>query len=152
MTDLLSAIDKANIHLAFDDIHDTFARNITIYVKKNETIIDTDGSHNPLYGNIGGGNNRQGNGPEYQIFTKKARIKYMGLQDRAYNPEGANSPINVNFPIGTIRLKVDSETYQIITKSKKIQVDDRLCELVGDPARPGPFNPNYWTIELKQVG
>lgn len=150
--DLISSIDKTSIHEAFDDLHDTFGRNITIYVKKNETIIDTDGSHNPMYGETGGGNSGQGNGPEYQTFVKKARIKYMGLQDRAYNPESANSPINVSFPIGTIRLKVDEETYRIIVKSKKIQVDDRLCELIGDPARPGPFNPNYWTVELKQVG
>lgn len=151
MSDLLSALDKSNIHQAFDNLHDTFGRDITIYVKKNVTIIDTDGNHNPMYGNERQ-NQGNSNGPEYETFVKKARIKYMGLQDRTYNADGTNSSINVSFPIGTIRLKVDQETYLLITKAKKIQVDDRLCELVGDPARPGPFSPNYWMIELKQVG
>lgn len=146
MTDLLSSIDKAGIHAAFDDIHDTFARDITIYVQKKITIIDTDGNHNPMYGGQAP-NGGQGNGPEYETFHKKARVKYLGLQDKTY-ADGTN----VASPIGTIRLKVDSETYQLIVKAQKIQIDDRLCQLVGDPARPGPFNPNYWTIEFKQVG
>ena len=105
----------------------------------------TDGSHNPIYGD--GGGEKIGGKPNLVSYTKRARIKYMGLQDRQTLAGGSN----VNYPWGTIRMKVDSDTYSIIRKAKKIKIDDRLCELIGAPARPGPFFPNYWTIELRQI-
>jgi hypothetical protein len=144
MTDLLSSLDKSNIHKMFDDIHDTFAREIKIYKLEDEAIIDTDDSHNPLYGN-----NNNYVKKEYKIYVKKARIKYQENQERGIL--GTDSQLNITYPRGTIRLKVDEETYKIITESKKIQIDDRLCELISSPSRPGPFNPNYWTIYLKQL-
>lgn len=146
MTDLLSSLDKQNIHAMFDHIHDTFARNITIYISQDSALVDTDGNHNPMYGD----KNPEKPVTNFVPYVKKARIRYGGSQDRG-GPPGADSQLNVSFPKGMIRLKVDSEAYQLLTKAKKITVDDRLCELVGAPARPGPFSPNYWTIELKQV-
>ena len=147
MTDLLSALDKSNIHEMFDNLHDTFARDIKIYIIEETTIIDTDGNHNPLYGDTDHGKTVE----NVKEYSKKARIKYSTSQDRTFGPIGGDSQLNVTFPRGLIRLKVDEETYGLITKAKKIMIDDRLCELVSSPARPGPFNPNYWTIELKQI-
>lgn len=146
MSDLLTAAQKADIHLRFDDIHDTFARDITIYVFEDTTFIDTDGSHNPLYGDPEGERERPPT-----TYTKKARIRYIGGEQPRFPNAGTEGQTNLTFPAGTIRLKVDSETYTLITKAKKIKVDDRLCELASAPARPGPFSPNYWSIYLKQV-
>ena len=147
MTDLLSSIDKAGIHAAFDDIHDTFARDITIYIAGDITYVDTDGKHNPIYEEQDSENITR----PIITYSKKVRIKYLGAQDRIYGLGGSDAPIGVSFPKGTIRIKADQETYELITKAKNIKIDDRLCELIGAPARPGPFNPNYWTVELKQV-
>lgn len=145
MASLIPEADKSIIQGAFDSIHDTFSRTIQIYVDGESALIDTDGSHNPLYGD--GGGEKIGGKPNLVSYTKRARIKYMGLQDRQTLAGGSN----VNYPRGTIRMKVDSDTYSIIRKAKKIKIDDRLCELIGAPARPGPFFPNYWTIELRQI-
>lgn len=146
MASLLDSIQKSSIHDVFDNVHDTFKRDIYIYVTEEETFIDTDGNHNPLYGD----SEQRRRTKEAEQYTKGARIKYMGEQDRIYGV-GVGSQIGISFPNGGIRLKVDEETYNLIKKAKKIRVDDRLCELVSSPSRPGPFNPNYWTIYLKQL-
>ena len=39
MADLLTRADKNDIADAFDDMHDTFARQITIYQRKNDAFI-----------------------------------------------------------------------------------------------------------------
>lgn len=144
--DLISAEDKSLIHQMFDDIHDTFSRDIDLYVEEKSINIDTDKNHNPLYGLPRTDKKYK----QVKKYTKKARIKYVSEQDRIWGA-GTDSQLNLNFPRGLIRLKVDEDTYKLIVKSSKITLDDRLCELVSSPSRPGPFNPNYWTIYLKQL-
>jgi hypothetical protein len=144
MTDLLSAAQKANIHGVFDDLHDTFARDVVFYVSEEGTFVDTDGNHNPLYGRP-----EEERQLELIPHTKKVRIKYLSSTDRAFGVTDAQ--LNLSFPKGAIRLKVDAETYQILVTSKKIKVDDCLCELASMASRPGPFNPNYWTVYLKRL-
>lgn len=146
MSDLLSSLDKSNIHAIFDDLHDTFARDITIYVSEDGVLIDTDGNHNPIYKTPSSETSKT-----LKPIVTKARIKYNDIQDRVYGPDGSNSQLNMTFPKGSIRLKVNQEAYALIVKAKKISIDDRLCELVSAPSRPGPFNPNYWTINLNQI-
>lgn len=145
MSSLISDDDKAAIQAVFTDIHDTFARDITVYKLGEAVFVDTDGSHNPLYSEES--SLIQEN--ELVPFTVKARVKYGSQQGR--EGLGANAQLGIQVPDGTIRLKVDETTYGLITEAKKIKVDDRLCELISAPARPGPFSPNFWTVFLKQI-
>ena len=49
MASLLTATEKAGIQSALDDIHDTFARDIYIFVKEASTV-PAELNFNPLYG------------------------------------------------------------------------------------------------------
>lgn len=142
---LLSEEDKQNIHKIFDNLHDTFSRDIEIYVSERETIVNLNPEFNPIFGE------KDKNSPfvAHTKYVRKARIKYIGDQERVYGI-GLNSQLNVSFAKGEIRLKVDDETYKLIAKAKKINIDGNICELISSPIRIGPFNPNYWMIQVKQ--
>lgn len=144
--DLLSEYDKEKIHQVFDNIHDTFSREIEIYTNEQESIINIDNTANPLFPN----KNNKNIHKNFKSYKKKARIKYIGDQEKVVGI-GSNNQLNLAFSRGEIRLKVDEETFNLIKNSTKIKVDDALCELISSPARPGPFSPNYWTIQLKRL-
>lgn len=146
MTDLLSSEQKESIQARFRDIHDTFSREIQIYVLEDETLIDTDGSHNPIYNSPEDGTRTE---QVLTQYTTNARIKYMDNQSSQIRNTNIN--INVQYPEGTIRLKIDSTGYDLIKKATKLRVDDNLCELASDPSRPGPFSPDFYTIYLKRT-
>jgi len=139
----LTEEEKEFVHGVFDELHETFARDIVVFYNEDSVFVDTNNGHNPIYGPPSRSMPRE---PDLKKITKKARIKYLSDQS-----ESENLLANVSFPKGYIRLKVDQETYSLITKAKKILIDDILTELASPPSRPGPFSPNYWTIFLKKV-
>ena len=49
MTDLISNSDKSDFDKVFDDIHDTFAREITIFKKEKKVFVATNNTYNALY-------------------------------------------------------------------------------------------------------
>ena len=52
MTDLISSSDKEAYESVFNDIHDTFSREITIFKKAQKVFISTDNTYNALYSRV----------------------------------------------------------------------------------------------------
>ena len=49
MGSLLTAAQKAALQSAFNDIHDTFSRNIYVYKEAKKVAITTNPNYNPIY-------------------------------------------------------------------------------------------------------
>lgn len=146
--DLLSSTEKTDIMSEFVNLHDTFGRDIKIFKRQSGTTsVITDPNYNPLYGRI---KDSKKEDPSLAEYTKKARIRYEHNQ-KSTNGSAADIQANVSWPLGTIRLKIDSETLALISDSKRIEVDGHLCELISQESEIGPFTPQYKTVYLKRV-
>ena len=53
MASLLTAAEKTTCNDAMDDLHDTFARNVTVYKDSVITVSTPSQSYNTIYGNAG---------------------------------------------------------------------------------------------------
>ena len=72
-TSLLSDSEKTALDLVIEDVHETFARTITVFKEASEVVIITDPNFNPLY-NTAGQMTSIVNTAVYKQF--KARIYY----------------------------------------------------------------------------
>ena len=52
MGSLISDSDKVGIGNVFNDMHDTFARAVTVFQRKNDIFIATNGTYNALYNRL----------------------------------------------------------------------------------------------------
>lgn len=143
MASLLTASHKAQIAAVFDDMHDTFSRDITIYKEGEAVLIGIDDDYNYLYDRR---KDSKAQTPALQKYTTKARIKYFGEQEK----DGAGKDIGLRMAYGEIRLKIDSAAYDLIRSAAKIEVDGQLYRLRSDAARTGPFSAQYYVVYLQR--
>ena len=86
-----------------------------------------------------------------KVLTKHtfaARIFYNKRQ-----PEeivDANAQMNLLDSDGKIRIKVKSDAYEKIKICSRIEVDDELYVVDGDPKIIGPFDAQFYSIYLKR--
>ena len=150
MANLIPEPQRTLLKSVIDDIHDTFARDIIVYKEAKRVIISTDSNYNYLYNNVSGefGTSVQ-NQPQSQTF--KARILYEDKQ-REKNFDGeVDSQINVQRPIGQVRIKINEEGYLYIKDVKRVELDGRKFIVDGDERPHGLFGAEYYTFYLKPV-
>ena len=146
MTDYLTAAQRAEYQDVFKNMHETFAREITIYKTKTEVFIATNSTYNALYSRL---KNSSRKIKEVKTYTTTARIKYIGTQpEELVNEFGAQ--VNVRFPEGTVRLKLDKTGYDLIKTSGRIEIDGELFKIVSDPSKVGPFGVLFYTLYLQR--
>ena len=142
MASLLSQAQKTAIDSALDLLHDTFNIEIYIYVDQNP-VYSIDAGYNALYGRT----KIQSKSSLDKSLTKypfPARVKYNADQkERAF--EG-----NLVESLGQVRIKVKKDAYEMIKIASKIEIDEVLYVVVGDPAIEGIFSNNYYTIYLNR--
>lgn len=148
MGDLISNSDKIKFDNAFDDIHDTFAREITIFKKEKKIFIATDSTYNALYSRI---KNQKGSDKVVEVIKLKARIAYAGnFEFLRQNSE--NEILGIDIPSDHIRIKVNQEGYNLIKQATDIEVDGELFNVNSDAAKSGMFSVKYFNILLKRRG
>lgn len=144
--DLIPPSDKSNIDSVFDDLHDTFAREITIYKALKKTFVATNSTYNALYSRVA---NQQGNEKEVEGVKVKARISYF---ISTYKEDEYNSGTGISVPDDSVRIKIDEAGYKLISQSKDIEIDGELFDVISDPAKAGMFSVKYYQIFLKRRG
>ena len=144
MPSLLSESQKSLVDDVFVDVHDTFAKEFTIFRKI--PVEQTGASFNPLYG---GGSNHGTSPQDYVLtgITASGRIQYVDKQKEA---EVESVEFELDASEGLIRLKVDSGTMNNIQTADRIEIEDVLWKPVTDPKQIGPFQRNYYMIFLKR--
>lgn len=147
MGSLIPDSDKKSIGDVFNDIHDTFARDIVVYQRENEIFVATSSTYNALYSRI---KNAPTTRTKVTQTTVKARILYRQDQKEMDLP-GTRSQINVQMDEGTVRVKIDEAGYKLFAKAAKIEIDGEVFRIVSDPAKVGPFVVKFYTIFLRRA-
>jgi len=146
---LISDSDKERFQAVFDDIHDTFARDIKFIKDAKRVILSTDPNYNYLYNNTKG----KVASTKYQIIEKifKARILYIGRQNEDTFDAEAGAQIKVDKHVGEVRIKVDVEGYTYLKETKRCEFDGRKFSVISDEMPHGLFTPYFYTFYLKPI-
>ena len=102
MTSFLSGPEKNAIGDVFNHMHDTFARDITVFQRENEIFVATNGTYNALYARIKNAPTTRAKVTETKV---KARILYAQQQKEMSLP--GNAQVNVEMSEGSVRVKID---------------------------------------------
>jgi hypothetical protein len=146
MPSLLTDAEKSAINSALSNVHDTFARNIFIYVKE-ASVVPAELNFNPLYGR---NKNAAKISSEITLtkYTFPARIYYKNEQKE--DILDGNGQMNLVGSEGQIRVKIKADAYEKLKICSKIEVDDQLFVIDGDAKIIGPFDTQFYSIFLKR--
>jgi hypothetical protein len=143
--------DKDKLHLAsqFNNLHDTFARDIIVYKEAQKVIVSTDPNYNYIYNNSGPTTSIE-NVPQKKTF--KARIFYDYNREMEYFGE-ANAQTKVERVSANdrVRIKLKKADYDFIKDAKRIEFDGRMFFIDSDARAHGLFNVDFYTLFLKPV-
>tara|TARA_B100000945_G_scaffold271818_1_gene233957 strand:- start:699 stop:1145 length:447 start_codon:yes stop_codon:yes gene_type:complete len=146
MASLLTDAEKTAINSALSDVHDTFARNIYVYVEETASV-PVELNYNPLYGrrkDVAKISSEQ----TLTKYTYAARIYYKNEQKE--DILDGNGQLSLMASEGQIRIKVKSDAYEKIKICSKIEVDNELFIVDGDAKIIGPFDAQFYSIFLKR--
>jgi|TARA_Y100000401_G_scaffold29357_1_gene21417 hypothetical protein len=146
MASLLTDAEKSAVQSALSDMHDTFARNIYVYVEETSSV-PVELNYNPLYGRR---KNTAKISSEQTLtkYTYSARIFYKN--EHKEDIVDGNGQMNLMASEGQIRIKVKSDAYEKIKICSRIEVDDQLYIVDGDAKVIGPFDAQFYSIFLKR--
>ena len=147
-TSYISAAQKDYLNGIFDNVHETFAREITVYMNPEKTIMVASPTFNALYdADLSSAVNQ----PEYTpvSYKFKARIHYMS-QDQSIFP-GAEGQQRIVYPVGTIKIKVPADAFGYLKEARRIEFEGRRYSIVSDYKPFGIFGPKYYAFILSPI-
>lgn len=146
-TNLISASERTALNAVIDDVHETFASEITVFKEASQVVIITDPNFNPLY-NTAGQTTSYINTPVYRTF--KARIHYNDDINKKYWSEtNLASQIKLEAVVGTVRIKIKSEDYDYIKDGRRFDIDGKRYVLNSTFRPHGLFDNKFYTLYLK---
>ena len=149
MASLLTDAEKIDIQLELDAVRDTFFRDIYVYIKKaldSPNTIPED--FNPLYGATQQTTRHNTERNTLEKFTIQAVVKHNNLQDESIID--AQAQMNLTASEGGVRLKVKKEGYEKLKISSRVEVDGDLYTIESDAKHIGPFDSQYYQVNLKR--
>ncbi len=146
-TNLISASERTALNAVIDDIHETFAREITVFKEASQIVIITDPNFNPLY-NTAGQTTSYVNTRVYKTF--KVRILYNDdIGKKYWSESGLASQIKLEAVVGSVRIKIRAEDYDYIKDGRRFDVDGKRYVLNSTFRPHGLFDNQYYTLYLK---
>jgi len=143
MPSFLSAAEKAEMSSQFNNLHDTFGRNVIIYkMPERIDIISNDDYISAYRGYKQGANLQYDTAPVSGTFLM--RIQWLD------SSKEENLPIENPLPGQLCRLKMKKDAYDFLSGYQSFYVDDLSCEIVGVPKPHGLFDINFYTIYAKR--
>ena len=140
---------KTSIKSIIDDLHETFARNITIYEEGERVLIAASSQYNGVYGNTGGGTSSVSR--TIVSHTVKARIKYMNAKEENFSDGNVDSQLSQEIMDGEVRVTVDASGFAILKEAKRCEFEGRKYT-IGSKGNPnGIFGPQYYHFMLKPL-
>lgn len=147
MASLLTSTQKASIQAALADVHDTFSRDIYVYVETKIASKPSNSNYNPLYGKT----KDVQRVAAQTVLTKhtfKARVYFENNQEE--NVVDGDAQLNLKSSEGKVRIKVAQDAYEKIKICSRIEIDDVLYIVDSDAKNIGPFSTQYYMIYLKR--
>jgi len=149
MTSFISDELKKILAEQFNNLHDTFARDIVVYKEAQKIVVNTDPSYNYIYNQTGGETSVQ-NVPQKKIM--KARVLYDDNRDIEYFGEFSSSTkIKRVNSASRVRIKLTKEDYLYFKDAKRIEFDERMFLIDSDVRPHGLFDVYFYTLYLKPV-
>lgn len=142
MAGFLSENQKNNIKSIIDQIHDTFAREITVFKIGQRTAISSSPTYNALY-------RQQSSNTSTTEVSKAffARIKYVDMNEELLkNPNPGQDKIIM--PTGVVKIKVNLEGFNYVKEAKRVELDGRRFSIKSDGKPLGMFGPQYYEFIL----
>ena len=146
MASLLTDAEKTVLNSALSDMHDTFARDIYVYVEEASSV-PAELNYNPLYGRT---KNTAKISSEITLtqYTFTARILYKNEQKE--DIIDGNAQMNLIASEGEVRVKVRAAAYEKIKICSKIEIDNELYVVNSDAKVIGPFGSQFYSLSLKR--
>jgi len=146
-TNLISASERTALNAVMEDIHETFAREITVFKEASQIVIITDPKFNPLY-NTAGQTTSYVNTPVYKTF--KVRIQYNDdIGKKYWSESGLASQIKLEAVVGSVRIKIRAEDYEYIKDGRRFDLDGKRFVLNSTFRPHGLFDNQFYTLYLK---
>lgn len=155
MSGLISDAELAVYKLAMDDMHTTFARDITVWRQSAETITipsdDTNDDYDAFYNKKVGSQSTITYTSQSKTF--KARIKYIDKQEKEFGLAiaSAQNQINVTSSTNLVRIKVSKEASDYIENAQKITIDGVDFSLLTVVRPHGLIGLDYFTYYLSSL-
>ena len=128
MASLITSEEKAILTGTFQDVFDTFKREILIYKEPKETISDISESLIFGYDEFSNSTNYT-----YQPVSGSfhGTVRYNDLQEEDFQPT-----MNMDISKGVVRIKVQKEAKDFIEEGKtnRIEFDDKTFDIISDVA------------------
>ena len=149
MPSLLSDSEKELIQSELDCVRDTFFRDVYVFIKKSlDSPNDIPSDFNSLYGSSKQTTRHSTGRNTLEKITIQAIVKYNNFQDE--NLLDARSQMNLSASEGGVRLKVKKDSYEKLKIASRVEVDDNLYTLESDAKHIGPFDSQYYQVNLKR--
>ena len=149
MASLLTDAEKTTCNNAMDDLHDTFARDVTVYKDAAITVTTPSQSYNTIYGNAGATTS-----VTYtpQSSTVSARILYgKNYTTDFFSSSQSDSQLKIFLPEGEVRMIIKASDYSTVSQAKRIQFDSQKFAVNSDFRAHGVFGVKFYTLYLKPV-
>tara|TARA_E500000318_G_C3557568_1_gene211830 strand:- start:1518 stop:1997 length:480 start_codon:yes stop_codon:yes gene_type:complete len=148
-TSLISESQKTTIKTIIDDIHETFARNITVYEEGVKVLIAASSKYNGIYGKTGGG--ETSTTKTVVSHTIKARIKYIDANELNLADGNINSQLDIELVDGSVRITVDAAGFNILKEAKRCEFEGGKYQIATKGNPTGIFGPQYYHFYLKPL-
>ena len=149
MASLLTDAEKTTCNNAMDDLHDTFARDVTVYKDAIVTVSSPSQSYNTIYGNAGATT------PityTPQSSTVSARLLYgKNYTEDYFASSQSDSQLKIFLPEGEVRMIFKAADYTTVSQAKRIEFDSQKFAIDSDFRAHGVFGVKFYTIYLKPV-
>jgi hypothetical protein len=141
MASLLSDSEKLSYSQVFNDIHDTFARKITMWKTPKRVVVSTNNNFNFLYAE--------------QNSIESTYIPVSGVFDARVqwgNPAKLmnDQDIKEEIPGNICRIKVKQDAIDFLADAAQVEIDGRKVEKIGSSKPHGLFNIDYYTVFFKE--
>lgn len=148
-TSYISATLKTQLQGIIDNVHETFARTITVYEEGERVLIAASSTYNNVYGKTNtGGTSVSRTSVSHSI---KARIKYINAKDESLTDGEINSQPDIDLINGSVRITVDESGFAILKEAKRCEFEGRKYEIASKGSATGILGPQYYHFFLKPL-
>jgi len=148
-TSLISDSQKNTIKAIIDDIHETFARNITVYEEGEKVLIAASSQFNGIYGKTSSGSKSVQK--TVVSHTIKARIKYINAREQNLSGGEIKSQLGIELVDGSVRITVDADGFEILKEAKRCEFEGRKYTIDSKGNPTGIFGPQYYHFYLSPI-
>ena len=148
-TSLISDSQKNTIKAIIDDIHETFARNITVYEEGEKVLIAASSQFNGIYGKTSSGSKSVQK--TVVSHTIKARIKYINAREQNLSGGEIESQLGIELVDGSVRIAVDADGFEILKEAKRCEFEGRKYTIDSKGNPTGIFGPQYYHFYLSPI-